>query len=126
MIFHFEHGCLPGSLQLAYLGDALYDLYSGIDDRVLQNRAAFPPFDSAATTVANARRRLEALGYTGQNLQQALRAFQRARGLPVSGRLTEESAKTITAAWQALDYSTAARMTQYPGTELRIGSRDAR
>ena len=106
--------------------DALYDLYSGIDDRVLQNRAAFPPFDSAATTVANARRRLEALGYTGQNLQQALRAFQRARGLPVSGRLTEESAKAITAAWQALDYSTAARMTQYPGTELRIGSRDAR
>ena len=27
MIFHFEHGALPGSLELAYLGDALYDLY---------------------------------------------------------------------------------------------------
>ena len=27
MIFHFEHGVLPGSLELAYLGDALYDLY---------------------------------------------------------------------------------------------------
>jgi len=27
MIFEFEHGTLPGSLELAYLGDALYDLY---------------------------------------------------------------------------------------------------
>ena len=27
MIFQFEHGALPGSLELAYLGDSLYDLY---------------------------------------------------------------------------------------------------
>ena len=27
MIFNFEHGSLPGSLELAYLGDSLYDLY---------------------------------------------------------------------------------------------------
>ena len=27
MIFNFEHGTLPGSLELAYLGDTLYDLY---------------------------------------------------------------------------------------------------
>ena len=27
MIFHFEHNALPGSLELAYLGDSLYDLY---------------------------------------------------------------------------------------------------
>ena len=27
MIFEFEHGALPGSLELAYIGDALYDLY---------------------------------------------------------------------------------------------------
>ena len=27
MIFHFEHNALPGSLELAWLGDALYDLY---------------------------------------------------------------------------------------------------
>ncbi len=27
MIFDFEHGSLPGSLELAYLGDSLYDLY---------------------------------------------------------------------------------------------------
>lgn len=27
MIFEFQHNTLPGSLELAYLGDALYDLY---------------------------------------------------------------------------------------------------
>ena len=27
MIFEFQHGSLPGSLELAYLGDSLYDLY---------------------------------------------------------------------------------------------------
>ena len=27
MIFEFQHGTLPGSLELAYLGDSLYDLY---------------------------------------------------------------------------------------------------
>ena len=27
MIFNFDHNALPGSLELAYLGDSLYDLY---------------------------------------------------------------------------------------------------
>ena len=27
MIFRFEHNALPGSLELAWLGDSLYDLY---------------------------------------------------------------------------------------------------
>ncbi len=106
--------------------DALYELYSGIDDRVLQNRAAFPQFDSAATTVANARRRLEALGFSGTNLQQALRAFQKANGLAVTGRLSDETAQAITRQYQALNYSSSTRMTQYPGTPLSVGSRDAR
>ncbi|MBR6414446.1 MAG: peptidoglycan-binding protein [Oscillospiraceae bacterium] len=106
--------------------DALYDLYSGIDDRVLQNRAAFPQLDTSATTVANARARLEALGYSGSNLQQALRAFQRANGFAVTGRLTDESARAITSQYQGLNYANATRMTQYPGTPLSVGSRDAR
>ena len=106
--------------------DALYDLYSGIDDRVLQNRAAFPQFDTAATTVANARQRLQALGYSASNLQQAIRAFQRANGLAVTGRLSDDTASAITRQFQRLDYSTSTRMTQYPGTPLAVGSRDAR
>lgn len=106
--------------------DALYDLYSGIDDRVLQNRAAFPQLDTAATTVANARQRLQALGYSASNLQQAIRAFQRANGLAVTGRLSDDTASAITRQFQRLDYSTSTRMTQYPGTPLAVGSRDAR
>ena len=106
--------------------DALYELYSGIDDRVFQNRAAFPQLNTAATTVANARVRLEALGYAGSNLGQALRAFQQANGLPVTGRLSEETAAALTRQFRNLDYSSATRMTQYPGTPLAPGSRDAR
>ena len=106
--------------------DALYDLYSGIDDRVLQNRALFPQDDTGATTVANARSRLEALGYTGSNLQQTLRAFQKANGLAVTGRLSDDTARAITRQYQAKGYGTATQMTQYPGTELSIGSRDSR
>ena len=106
--------------------DALYDLYSGIDDRILQNAALFPGFDTAETTVANARARLNALGYSGSNLQQALQSFQRARGFSPSGRLTDESARAITESYQRLNYSNSTRMTQYPGTALSIGSRDAR
>lgn len=105
--------------------DALYELYSGIDNRVLDNRAAFPQFDTADTTVVNARQRLAALGYTGSNLQEALRAFQRANGLSVTGRLNDATARAITRQYQARGYSTSTRMTQYPGTPLAVGSRDA-
>ena len=105
--------------------DALYELFSGIDDRVLDDRAAFPQFDTSETTVVNARQRLAALGYTGSNLQEALRAFQRANGLSVTGRLNDATARAITRQYQARGYSSSTRMTQYPGTDLSIGSRDA-
>ena len=106
--------------------NALYDLYSGIEDRVLQNRALFPAIDASATTSANAKARLEALGYGGSSLQQALRRFQQANSLPVTGRLSDETARTLTLQYRAWQYSAATRMTQYPGTPLSIGSRDAR
>ncbi len=106
--------------------DALYDLYSGIEDRVLQNRSLFPAIDTSATTTANAKARLDALGYGGGTLQQALRRFQQANGLPVNGRLTDDTARTLTLQYRALQYASATRMTQYPGAPLSIGSRDQR
>ena len=106
--------------------NALYDLYSGIEERVLQNRALFPAIDASATTSANAKARLEALGYGGSSLQQALRRFQQANGLPVTGRLSDETARTLTLQYRAWQYASATTMTQYPGTPLSIGSRDAR
>ena len=106
--------------------DAIFDLYSGIDDRVLDDPVRFPQLNTAATTVANARSRLEALGYSASNLQQALQAFQRANGLARTGRLTNDTARAITQQYQNLTYSTSTRMTQYPGYPLSGGSRDAR
>ncbi len=106
--------------------DALYDLYSGIEDRVLQNRSLFPAVDASATTSANAKSRLEALGYAGSTLQQAIRRFQQANSLSVTGRLSDETARAITLQYRALQYSAATRMTQYPGTPLTVGSRDGR
>ena len=106
--------------------NALYDLYSGIEERVLQNRALFPAIDASATTSANVKARLEALGYGGSSLQQALRRFQQANSLSVTGRLSDETARTLTLQYRAWQYASATTMTQYPGTPLSIGSRDAR
>ena len=75
--------------------------------------------------MVNARQRLAALGYSGSNLQEALRAFQRSNGLSVTGRLNDATARAITRQYQARGYSTSTRMTQYPGTPLAVGSRDA-
>ena len=104
--------------------DLIFDQFSGIDNRVLQNSAAFPSFSSAATTAANARSRLEALGYGGRTLNQELLSFQRANGLPATGRLSPETAARITQQFRASDFSSSTRMTQYPGYPLSAGSRD--
>ena len=104
--------------------DLIFDQFSGIDNRVLQNSAAFPSFSSGATTAANARSRLEALGYGGRTLNQELLSFQRANGLPATGRLSPETAARITQQFRASDFSSSTRMTQYPGYPLSAGSRD--
>ena len=77
-----------------------------------------------ATNVSNARSRLHTLGFRGNNLQQEVAAFQRANGLPVSGRLTTETSAAITAQIQSLQYADTSRMTQYPGFPLTPGTRD--
>ena len=105
--------------------DALFDLYSGIDNRVLQNRAVFPALSGSATTAANVRQRLEALGYSGANLRQELLAFQRANGLQQTGRLSAQTAEAVTRQYRAAGYDTSTRMTQYPGYPLSAGSRDS-
>ncbi len=104
---------------------ALYEQYSGIDNRILQSAALFPMQTAVpATNPGNAGRRLRALGYSGNSLQQQLLTFQRANGLPVNGRLNTETAGAITAQYQALQYADSTRMTQYPGSPLSVGSRD--
>lgn len=105
--------------------DAIYEQFAAIEDNILQSAALFPPLTATpATNVSNARSRLHTLGFRGNNLQQEVAAFQRANGLPVSGRLTTETSAAITAHIQSLQYADTSRMTQYPGFPLTPGTRD--
>ena len=105
--------------------DAIYDQFAGIEGNILQSAALFPPLTATpATNVSNARSRLHTLGFRGNSLQQEVASFQRANGLPVSGRLTTETSAAITAQIQSLQYADTSRMTQYPGFPLTPGTRD--
>lgn len=105
--------------------NALYDRFAAIDEAVLESAVLFPGIrTSGPTNVSNARERLRALGYRGASLQQELQAFQRENGLSVTGRLGTETAAQITRQYQALQYADTSRMTQFPGFELSVGSRD--
>ena len=104
--------------------DALYDEYLGIDSSVLQNLALFPQPQAGPTTAANARQRLQALGFRGSSLRQELLAFQQANGIPQTGQLGPLTADAIARQYGALGYSETSRMTQFPGTPLSAGSRD--
>lgn len=104
--------------------DALYDEYLGIDSSVLQNQALFPQTQAGPTTAANARQRLQALGFRGSSLRQELLAFQQANGIPQTGQLGPLTANAIARQYAAIGFSETSRMTQFPGTPLSAGSRD--
>ena len=104
--------------------DAIFDRFAGIENTVFEGSEMMLP-DAGPTTALNVRARLEALGYSGPNLQQELISFQAANGLPRSGRLTEVTAARITSQYEALRYSQTAGVTQYPGYALKTGSTDA-
>ena len=60
MIFEFEHGTLPGSLELAYLGDALYDLY--VRERLIAHGGRVRALHREAVALVCAHAQSEALG----------------------------------------------------------------
>ena len=105
--------------------DALYDRFTAIEQNVLESAVLFPSLAAAtATNMSNARARLNALGFSANNLQQQVAAFQRANNFNVNGRLNTDTAAAITAQYQALQFADTSRMTQYPGFALSVGSRD--
>lgn len=106
--------------------DAIYEVYAGIDRRVLQNGALFPQLEAGPTTYANAARRLSALGFSGSTLRAQILAFQRANGISQTGQLGPITTAAITRQYEALSFANSSRMTQYPGAPLSEGSRDAR
>ena len=59
MIFDFEHGSLPGSLELAYLGDSLYDLY--VRERLIARGGRVKELHRRAISLVCAHAQSEAL-----------------------------------------------------------------
>ena len=56
---HFEHNQLPGSLELAYLGDTVYDLY--VRERLVRRGGKVQKLHKSATTFVCAHAQSEAM-----------------------------------------------------------------
>lgn len=56
---HFEHNQLPGSLELAYLGDTIYDLY--VRERLVRRGGRVQKMHKAATSFVCAHAQSEAM-----------------------------------------------------------------
>jgi len=75
MIFNFEHGMLPGSLELAYLGDTLYDLY--VRERLVAHGGRVHRMHRQAVALVCAHAQSEALGRVEAGLTEAEAAVVR-------------------------------------------------
>ena len=75
MIFEFEHGNLPGSLELAYLGDALYDLY--VREHLVAHGGRVRSLHRHAIALVCAHAQSEALGRVEDGLTEAEAAVVR-------------------------------------------------
>ena len=69
MIFDFEHGSLPGSLELAYLGDSLYDLY--VRERLIARGGRVKELHRRAISLVCAHAQSEALARVQDMLSDA-------------------------------------------------------
>ena len=69
MIFHFEHNALPGSLELAYLGDSLYDLY--VREHLIARGGKVRALHRQAIALVCAHAQAEALGRIMDRLTDA-------------------------------------------------------
>jgi len=56
---HFEHNMLPGSLEMAYLGDTVYDLY--VHERLVRRGGRVQKMHKSATNFVCAHAQSEAL-----------------------------------------------------------------
>ena len=78
MIFDFEHNTLPGSLELAYLGDSLYDLY--VRERLIAGGGRVKAMHSRAISLVCAHAQAQALSRVADALTDAERdVVRRAR-----------------------------------------------
>jgi ribonuclease-3 family protein len=69
MIFNFEHNALPGSLELAYLGDSLYDLY--VREHLIAKGGRVRAMHREAISLVCAHAQSEALSRIADGLTEA-------------------------------------------------------
>ena len=69
MIFNFEHNALPGSLELAYLGDSLYDLY--VREHLVAKGGRVRAMHREAISLVCAHAQSQALGRVMDELTEA-------------------------------------------------------
>lgn len=69
MIFNFEHNAPPGSLELAYLGDSLYDLY--VREHLIAKGGKVRDMHREAISLVCAHAQSEALGRVAGQLTEA-------------------------------------------------------
>ena len=121
--------------------DAIYDAYAGTAEAVLSRGELFP-FDGEAAPAGTVRElqqqlnrvagtmpglpRLQVTGRLGIPTQQAVRKFQNACGLSGNGRVNDATKEALADTIDALRFETTSRFTQFPGFDLRMGSKDIR
>lgn len=69
MTFPLEHGALPGSLELAYLGDSLYDLY--VRERLIARGGKVRTLHREAVSLVCAHAQSQALARVAGHLTDA-------------------------------------------------------
>ena len=112
MIFQFEHGALPGSLELAYLGDSLYDLY--VRERLIAHGGRVRALHREAVSLVCAHAQSEALGrveplLTGEEADVVRRARNAKQTPPRNADIGEYHRATALEALVGYLYVTGAR-----------------
>lgn len=117
--------------------DAIYNEFIGIEANVFEDAAQFPLNRStpAVLSVRSVQQRLrelagsevsapEVTGVLDRRTQQAIAQFQRKNGLQPTGRIDAQLHDRLNQAVQTRYSAKSTLMTQHPGYDLRLGTRE--
>ena len=97
---------------MLYLGS------TGEDVRVLQE------YLNEINSVTNGIKPIGVTGTFGRQTLQAVIAYQRGFGLPVTGRVNQETWNSIANTYKNVMSALTTTVTQYPGYEMKLGDAD--
>lgn len=101
-----------------YGGKVLYLGSTGEDVRVLQE------YLNEINSVTNGIKPIGVTGTFGRQTLQAVIAYQRGFGLPVTGRVNQETWNSIANTYKNVMSALTTTVTQYPGYEMKLGDAD--